>query len=246
MSDEPVKAEFKVVEGGLPKAESNPTSVFNDLASLRKEQKLTVRRKSVLVNVTVDKPPSDTYFRAHPDWALDDATVIKTDGGDFLFVLPAMRGHPKLSPRLRRVTLAAIITWPADEMMIWPVPILGDRDFSVWKTARRAYDLSKEPGRKWSGPTRSATTPWKRLRKSITTRNGRRRPLRNYSRSGLTARSSTTRTTPMSADCAASSISWLGQFASVWHVDFEYRQDANHCPVPVSMFAYEEHTGTEL
>jgi DNA polymerase-1 len=50
----------------------------------------------------------------------------------------------------------------------------------------------------------------------------------------------------MSADCAASSISWLGQFASVWHVDFEYRQDANHCPVPVSMFAYEEHTGTEL
>lgn len=137
------KPDLKVV-GGEAGGEGNPTSVFNDLASLRREQKLTVRRKSVLVNVTVDKPPSDTYFRAHPDWALDDATVIKTDGGDFLFVLPAMRGHAKLSPRLRRVTLAAIITWPADEMMIWPVPILGDRDFPVWKSARRAYELSKE------------------------------------------------------------------------------------------------------
>jgi hypothetical protein len=41
MSDEPVKAEFKVVEGGLPKAESNPTSVFDDLASLRKDPLLT-------------------------------------------------------------------------------------------------------------------------------------------------------------------------------------------------------------
>jgi DNA polymerase I len=50
----------------------------------------------------------------------------------------------------------------------------------------------------------------------------------------------------MSANCAASSISWLDQFETAWHVDFEYRQNANHCSVPVSLFAYEEHTGTEL
>jgi DNA polymerase I len=49
----------------------------------------------------------------------------------------------------------------------------------------------------------------------------------------------------MSGDSAASPISWLSQFDSVWHCDFEYRQDANHCPVPVSLYAYEEHTGTE-
>jgi hypothetical protein len=97
MSDETAKPEFKVVEGGLPKAESNPTSVFDDLAGLRKAQKITVQRKTVLVNVTVGKPPSDTYFRAHPTWALDDATVLKTDAGDYLFVLPGMRSHPKLS-----------------------------------------------------------------------------------------------------------------------------------------------------
>ena len=45
----------------------------------------------------------------------------------------------------------------------------------------------------------------------------------------------------MCADCAA----WK-EFESIWHVDFEYRQDANHCLVPVSLFAYEEHTGTEI
>src|SRR6516164_8668947 len=50
----------------------------------------------------------------------------------------------------------------------------------------------------------------------------------------------------MSADCAASSISWWNEFESIWHVDFEYRQNTNHCPVPVSLFAYEENTGTAI
>ena len=39
----------------------NPTSVFDDLESLRKQSKLTVKRKSILVNVTVDKPPNNSY-----------------------------------------------------------------------------------------------------------------------------------------------------------------------------------------
>jgi DNA polymerase I len=50
----------------------------------------------------------------------------------------------------------------------------------------------------------------------------------------------------MSGDCEASSISWLREFDSVRHIDFEFRQDKNHCPVPVSLCAYEERTGTEL
>jgi DNA polymerase I len=50
----------------------------------------------------------------------------------------------------------------------------------------------------------------------------------------------------MSADCAVSSTSWFNQFDTIWHADFEFRQNANHCPVPVSLYAYEEHTGTEL
>jgi DNA polymerase-1 len=36
------------------------------------------------------------------------------------------------------------------------------------------------------------------------------------------------------------------RFREIWHVDFEYRQDANHCPVPVAMFAKELRTGTEI
>src|SRR5262245_58960787 len=86
------KPDLKVVAA----ADGNSTSVFDDLAGLRKAQKLTVQRKTALVNVSVDKPPADTYFRAHPTWILDDATVLKTDSREFLFVLPVMRAHPKL------------------------------------------------------------------------------------------------------------------------------------------------------
>ena len=50
----------------------------------------------------------------------------------------------------------------------------------------------------------------------------------------------------MSDACAGSSTDWLQRFDSVWHVDFEFRQDANHRPVPVCMFACEQHTGTNL
>ena len=50
----------------------------------------------------------------------------------------------------------------------------------------------------------------------------------------------------MSGACAASSTDWLRRFDSVWHVDFEFRQDADHRPVPVCMHAFEQHTGTEI
>ena len=36
------------------------------------------------------------------------------------------------------------------------------------------------------------------------------------------------------------------KFDTIWHVDFEYRQDQNHHPVPVCMYAYEQHTGTAI
>jgi DNA polymerase family A len=35
-------------------------------------------------------------------------------------------------------------------------------------------------------------------------------------------------------------------YDTIWHVDFEYRQDKNHRPVPVCMYAYEQHTGAEI
>jgi DNA polymerase I len=50
----------------------------------------------------------------------------------------------------------------------------------------------------------------------------------------------------MSDACAGLPTSWLQRFDSINHVDIEYREDANHHPVPVSMFIYEQHTGTEI
>src|SRR5262249_56882924 len=101
------------------------SSVFDDLDALRKASKLSVKRRAVLVNVEVDKPASNSYFRAHPTWVLDDATVVRDaegSGRTYYFVAPAMRSHAKLMPRLRRVTLAVIALWPADTVQIWPVP----------------------------------------------------------------------------------------------------------------------------
>ncbi len=53
----------------------------------------------------------------------------------------------------------------------------------------------------------------------------------------------------MSADCGVFSTElkyWWRNYDAIWHVDFEYRQDANHHPVPVCMYAREQYTGTEI
>jgi DNA polymerase-1 len=49
----------------------------------------------------------------------------------------------------------------------------------------------------------------------------------------------------MSCDCGDLPSSF-DRFRSVWHVDFEFRPDANHKSVPVSMFAKEHRTGAEI
>jgi hypothetical protein len=140
------KPKFEVVSEQL-KTEGNPGSVFDDLASLRKASKLTVQRKAVLVNVAVDKPPNNSYFRCHRELVLDDATVLRDAEGTnraFYYVVPLMRTHPKLAPRLRKVTLVLTSTWPSGNVLIWPVPILTEREFPVWKSARAAYELARD------------------------------------------------------------------------------------------------------
>jgi hypothetical protein len=139
MADDQAKPRLEVVgETAAPHA----NSIFDDLDQLRKASKLIVQRKTVLVNVSVDKPGNNCFFRAHPEWYLDESTVIKDkDTGVYYFVQPSMRTHPKLAPRTRQVTLAAIAIWPADTVQIWPVPI--GVDFKAWKSARAAYELSR-------------------------------------------------------------------------------------------------------
>jgi hypothetical protein len=136
------KPDLKLVSD-QPKGD-NPGSVFDNLDSLRKEQKLTVKRKAVLVNVTVDKPANNVFFRSHPEHELQGSSVLQDRAGRaYYYVVPAMRTHPKLEKRVRPVTLGLICTWPGNIPIIWPVST-GDRDFKVWKSARKALELSKE------------------------------------------------------------------------------------------------------
>jgi hypothetical protein len=49
----------------------------------------------------------------------------------------------------------------------------------------------------------------------------------------------------MSGSCAGLPSSF-DRFREIWQWDFEFRQDGNHRPVPVAMFAKEYRTGTEI
>jgi hypothetical protein len=138
---------LELVSSGV--GESHPTDVFNDLASLRKQSKLTVQRKPVPVNVPVDRPPNNVYFRvnADPEMRLDDSTVLRDNTGAsraFYFVTPVMRSHPKLVQRIRRVTIALLYIWPGGTIQLWPVPIIGDSTLASWKSTRAAFELAQE------------------------------------------------------------------------------------------------------
>jgi DNA polymerase I len=54
------------------------------------------------------------------------------------------------------------------------------------------------------------------------------------------------KSTPMSGAYAEYSTDWQRDFTTIWHVDFEYRESANHLPILVCMFAYEQHTGATI
>jgi len=115
---------------------------------LRKASKLTVKRQIVLVNVPVGRPANNVYFRTHKDIKLEDATVIRDEEGGrkaFYFIVPAMRDHPKLAPRLRYVTIRLVCTWPGDGILLWPVPARAD--FAAWRSEQAAATLAET---KWT------------------------------------------------------------------------------------------------
>jgi hypothetical protein len=139
MADEQAKKpDLKVVPN------KDPSAIFNDLAALREASKLTVKRKTVLVNVPVGKPPSNVHFRTHPTLKLENATVIKDEDGTrkkFYFIVPDMRGHPKLAPRLRPVTIMLTCMWPGNGFLLWPVP--EKDDFKAWKSEKAAAEQAQ-------------------------------------------------------------------------------------------------------
>src|SRR5262249_1023278 len=110
--------------------------------------KSIVQRKSGLVNVTVERPPNNVYFRGHPSPEMQlRAAVVKNREGSSTttyYIPPAMQKHPKLEKRLQLVTLALVTTWPVGNILIWPVPIPGTRDFKPWKSAYTAFERAQE------------------------------------------------------------------------------------------------------
>jgi hypothetical protein len=140
MADETPQS--KVIEF-TPKRD--PSAIFDNLADLRKASAITVKRKSVLVNVPVGRPANNVYFRVNPDPAMMlQATVIRDEEGTrkaYYFVPPDMRAHPKLEPRLRWVTIVLVNTWPGSAFLLWPVP--RDDSLKVWRSEKKAADLAK-------------------------------------------------------------------------------------------------------
>ena len=126
--------------------ETDPLDVFNDIEELRKTATLKVSRKTVLVNVRVGKPNANTFFRVRPgpEWSLD-ASVIIGDGGsdDFYFVTPFMLNHSTMLPRLRKVTIAVICSWPGNIAGLWPVPKIEETRIACWRSMRSAYELAQ-------------------------------------------------------------------------------------------------------
>ncbi len=141
MPDDASKPDLKIVP---PPA---PENVFDDVEALRKVATLKVSRRVVPVNVAVRKPPNSVYFRVHDDPAMVlDASVLIGDGGsdDFYFVAPFMLNHHVVLPRLRKVTIATVYTWPGGAISLWPVPMVEETRIACWKSARAAYELAKK------------------------------------------------------------------------------------------------------
>jgi hypothetical protein len=139
MSEDVKKPDIKLVETPPPE------SIFDDIETLRRTATLKVSRKVVPVNVAVTRPANNIHFRCHREMSLD-ASVLIGDGGsdDFYFVTPFMLNHHTMLPRLRKVTIAVVYAWPGGAVSLWPVPLVEETRIACWKSARAAYNLSKE------------------------------------------------------------------------------------------------------
>jgi len=121
------------------------TDIFADLDALRAKSCLTIKRKTVLVNVAVGRPANNIHFRTNPDPKnCLDATVLIDEKKTVYFVTPEMRSHPKIALRIRNVTLRLTVTWPSNEIYLWPVPLFDEEHgFPVWRSARKAAELAE-------------------------------------------------------------------------------------------------------
>jgi hypothetical protein len=129
-----------------PKLElvEDTASIFDDLTELRKVSVLKVSRRAVQTNVTVGRPASNIYFRVHPspEMSLNGSIIIGNDRDDVFFIAPRMLNHPMILPRLRRVQIVVVASWPGNAISLWPVPL--EAKVKCWKTLRDARDLAQQ------------------------------------------------------------------------------------------------------
>ena len=141
-TDDTKKAEHIKLVDSAP-----PESVFDDIEKLRKTATLKVSRRVVPINVAVRKPANNVFFRCHSgeNMSLDASVIIGSEGSDdFYFITPFMLNHSVILPRLRKVTIAVVYTWPGGVISLWPVPKPEETRIACWKSARAAYELSKK------------------------------------------------------------------------------------------------------
>ena len=55
-----------------------------------------------------------------------------------------MLNHHVLLPRLRKVTIAIVYSWPGGAISLWPVPLVEETRIACWKSARTAFELSQD------------------------------------------------------------------------------------------------------
>ena len=138
-------------------------NVFDDIETLRKTATLKVSRRVVAVNVSVRKPANNVYFRCHDDPKMSlDASIIIGDNGsdDYYFVTPYMLNHHVILPRLRKVRIAVVYSWPGGAISLWPVPMVEETRIACWKSAR-------------AGTATGATMTWQLPKASPPNRCGR-------------------------------------------------------------------------
>ena len=54
-----------------------------------------------------------------------------------------MLNHHTMLPRLRKVIITTVYTWPGGAISLWPVPNVDETRIQCWKSARAAFELSK-------------------------------------------------------------------------------------------------------
>jgi hypothetical protein len=134
-------------------AAKEAANIFDDLAALRKASNVTVKRKVERVPIRIVMKPKNMFFRAHPS---DDMSLLSSlvhdeseDGsgtGHLYYIVPAMRSHPVLAPRLKFFMITAIIT-RANVVMLFPVPIAwppGVKDYASWQALQDIVRRTKE------------------------------------------------------------------------------------------------------